>query len=108
MKKYTLWDQGDTALTEHESGEYYLVTDVDAKIKEYDDDNLALSQSVSKLGARIAELEKALGFYADESNWVGKDLYSHPSQDFPYARAPSTAEEDRGAMARALMVSVTK
>lgn len=40
------------------SGEVYLAADVDAKFKEYDDDNLALSQSVTTLGARIAELEK--------------------------------------------------
>lgn len=32
MKKYTLWDQGDTALTEHKDGEYYLASDVDARI----------------------------------------------------------------------------
>lgn len=42
------------------SVDVYLASEVDAKFKEYDDDNLALSQSVVKLGARIAELERAL------------------------------------------------
>lgn len=64
MKRYDLLEQGDTALTETEDGAYYLATEVDAKVKEYDDDNLALSQSVSNLGARISELETALRPFA--------------------------------------------
>jgi hypothetical protein len=43
-----------------EPKQVYLASAVDAKFKEYDDDNLALSQSVVKLGARIEELEKVL------------------------------------------------
>lgn len=39
----------------------YLASDVDAKFKEYDDDNLALSQAVKTLGARIAKLEEVAG-----------------------------------------------
>jgi hypothetical protein len=43
---------------QRDDGEWYLAADADAKFKEYDDDNLALSESVTKLGARIAELEQ--------------------------------------------------
>lgn len=48
---YTAFDKAD------ENGEWYRASEVDAKFKEYDDDNLALSQTVTKLDARIAKMQ---------------------------------------------------
>lgn len=77
----------------------YLASDVDAKFKEYDDDNLALSQSISKLGASIGELEKALreavGYVED-----CRDLVSSGESE---AQAQALVER-----IRSLMESVTK
>lgn len=46
-----------------DAGFFYRAAEADAKFKEYDDDNLALSQSVVKLGARIEELRQAFTRY---------------------------------------------
>lgn len=40
-----------------ERGEWYHAEDVDAKLKEYDEDNTGLSEAASKLCARIGTLE---------------------------------------------------
>jgi hypothetical protein len=51
-------------------------------------------------GAVIERLRMALKFYADRRNWVGKDHYSTPSQDFPAWTEPCRAAKDEGHLAR--------
>jgi hypothetical protein len=49
---------------------------------------------------KIVEL---LRWYADDHNYIGKDLYSNPNQDFPYATEPSPVQSDWGKKAKDLL-----
>lgn len=62
-----------------------------------------LRNAAYALKAAADELDKlrpAVEFYADAQNYVRKDHYSSPSQDFPAWTEPSTVMKDTGSKAR--------
>lgn len=95
MQKYTTYDDlhatgpdGAYCGILAEERDVYLASDVDAKFKEYDDDNLVLSQAVVKLGARIAELEQQLaGANASIALFMGPDGEQHINRFATAARS---------------------
>ncbi len=56
-----------------------------------------LFERVDELDAEVRWLREALGFYADEANWVGYD--GAPI----YAVEPSAAQQDHGERARGIL-----
>jgi hypothetical protein len=57
----------------------------------------------SRLSASREAMGEAISFYANPANWLKRDHYSSPSQDFPAWQDPSPAEIDNGKMARAAL-----
>jgi hypothetical protein len=74
------------------SARMYDGKEVDAKFKEYDDDNLALSQSVVKLGARIGSLESLLQQALHVFDTMNVDGLSEQWKDEFKAKARSLME----------------
>lgn len=81
MQKHTTWlDELDpiAAGIEYKTVEVYLASDVDAYRQ-------AVVEDAKAADARIAELEKALRFYADKRRYLGPN--QHPIPDDPYQPA---------------------
>lgn len=53
--------------------------------------------------AEIERLRSGLSFYADAQNYVRKDHYSTPNQDFPAWTEPSKVMNDCGSKAREML-----
>jgi hypothetical protein len=75
MKKYDIADQGDTYLSECDDGEFYRVSDVNARIAQLEhelDIRKAAVEAQFRLMERVKELEAALR-EAMEWNWLDED-----------------------------------
>ena len=72
-------------------------------LPEADDQSVTIAKLRDDLTAASLErdaLKTALHFYADAQNYVRKDHYSTPSQDFPAWTEPSNVMNDCGDKAR--------